>query len=69
MPTNAQIFNQLLAEVSDTADTLQKICEKYSSLWEENMPYDAAVDGDEAAAKEVRNQQKLRYILEEHDND
>ncbi len=44
MPTQSQIFNQFLGEVSDLTDALHKVCEKYSGTWEDNMPPDDMAD-------------------------
>ncbi len=47
MPKQSQIFNQFLGEVSDLTDALHNVCEKYSGMWEDNMP-------PEDAAKFIR---------------
>ncbi len=40
MAKQSQIFNQFLGEVSDLTDALHNVCEKYSGMWEDNMPLD-----------------------------
>ncbi len=44
MPKQSQIFNQFLGEVSDLTDALHRVCEKYSGVWEDNMPPEDMVE-------------------------
>ncbi len=44
MSKQSQIFNQFLGEVSDLTDALHKACEKYSAVWEDQMPSEDPIE-------------------------